>query len=342
MMELVRCDPRDWDRAVDDQPRATVFHRRDWLDVIAAASGAEFHLFRFVRNGSTIGIAPLFFFRRGPFRLAASPPPQASAPYLGPLVDDSLAVAALAAMSGEAHRRSAAYFEARIDHELPLDELRAAGFEVESRATYILDLAAGSDALWSQKLNSGCRRAVRKAESSGVTVESVQLETFVERYYEMAASVFAKWKRKPPLALSDYQRIARLQQTSDCVEVFAARHGDAIVAAGIFPHDKSAVYYLDGVSDPEGQAVRPNNLLHWHVIQWATKAGLRRYDMVGAGIPGVARFKETFGPSLVPYTYAFQTLSPIAAFARSAYARLAPGLRALQYAFARGRRSDRS
>lgn len=318
----------DWDALAGSLPRVTVYHRRAWLDVIAAVSGAELRLFRILRGSETVGAAPLFFFRRGPFRIAAAPPPQAAAPYLGPLIADEHTLAALQAMSAEARRRGAAYFEARLDHELAGG---APGFECEARSTYVLDLRPGAEALWNDSINSACRRAVRKAQSSKVVVEEVDLETFVPRYYEMAASVFAKWNREPPLSRADYERLARVQKESGCVKVFAARLEGEIVAAGVFPYGDGAVYYLDGVSDPAGQNARPNNLLHWEVIQWACREGLERYDMVGAGISGVARFKETFGPELVPYTYAFRTLSPIAGIARAAYARLAPVARSLRY-----------
>jgi CelD/BcsL family acetyltransferase involved in cellulose biosynthesis len=319
----------DWDDLVSRSPRATVFHRRAWLDVIAGVSAADLRLYRIERDGEAIGAAPLFLFRRGPFRIAAAPPPQAAAPYLGPLVDDALDVEALGAMSAEARRLGAAYFEARLDHEIAGGA--APGFECESRSTYVLDLRPGAEALWNDSINSACRRAVRKAQSSKVSIEEVELSSFLSRYYEMAASVFAKWNREPPLSRADYERMARVQKEGGCVKVFAARLDGEIVAAGVFPYGDGAVYYLDGVSDPAGQGARPNNLLHWEVIQWACREGLERYDMVGAGISGVARFKETFGPALVPYTYAFRTLSPVAGVARAAYARLAPAARALQY-----------
>lgn len=335
MVEVETCVDGDWDRLAGDHPQATVFHRREWLDLIAAVGGAERRLYRLRDAGVEIGGLPLFLFRRGPFRIAASPPAQAAAPVLGPLVDDRRAGDALIATAAEARRLGAAYLEIRVDRVLPQDALRAAGFTVEPRSTYVLDLGPGPDALWKQSLNSGCRRAVRKAESSGVTVAEEPLADFLDRYYEMAASVFARWNREPPLSRADYARLARLQREGGCVKVFAARHEGRIVAAGVFPYGAGAVYYLDGVSDPAGQAARPNNLLHWEIIRWACAAGLQRYDMVGAGIEGVARFKETFGPALVPYTYAFRPLTPLARFARTAYARIAPLARAARYGIGR-------
>jgi CelD/BcsL family acetyltransferase involved in cellulose biosynthesis len=336
MMELVACrDPREWEDLLAGQPRATVFHHPEWLEVIAAVSGAELRLFRIERGGRVVGGVPLFFFRRGPFRLAASPPPQAAAPYLGPLVEAALGGEALRATAEAARAAGAGYVEVRLDYELEAAAVAAAGFEGEARATYVLDLTPGPEALWKSSLQSGCRRAVRKAEASGVAIEEVELAGFLDRYHEMAASVFAKWDREPPLSRADYERIAAVQRRGECVKVFAARLEGRIVAAGVFPFGNGAVYYLDGVSDPEGQAARPNNLLHWEVIRWAHDAGLTRYDMVGAGIAGVARFKETFGPALVPYTYAYRTLNPLTRLARAAYARLAPLARAARYRLSR-------
>jgi len=342
MLEVAPCADDEWDRIASAQARATVFHTREWLELIVAVSGAELRLCRFEAGGRVAGAAALFLFRRGPFRLAASPPPQAAVPYLGPLVDDALATQALAALCDEARRQGAVYFETRLAFEPPQADLVAAGFAVEARATFVLDLAPGPEVLWERSLTSACRRAVRKAESSGVIVEEADLEEILPRYYAMAESVFAKWDRPPPLSLDDYRRIAAAQRRGGPVKVFAARLEGVVVAAGIFPHGSGAVYYLDGVSDPSGQAARPNNLLHWHVIQWACGAGVRQYDMVGAGIAGVARFKESFGPALVPYTYAFRNLSQLAGVARAAYARLAPAARSLQYGLGRLLRATRS
>ena len=153
-----------------------------------------------------------------------------------------------------------------------------------------------------------------------------------ERYYEMAVHVFAKSHRAPPLSRADYAALADIARRGGPVRVFLARHQDRVIAGGIFPFDAQAVYYLDGVSDPEGQEVRPNNLLHWEVIRWACAQGLRRYDMVGAGIESVARFKRGFGPVEVPYTYAFRSRDFMTSAARSTYAFLAPAGRAVQHA----------
>ncbi len=337
MLELVPCAQMiEWDRRLDAQPRATVFHRSDWLAVVARLTGAQLHPFLIQRQAETLGLLPVFVFRRGPFRIAASPPAQAATPYLSLLVDDALLGEALEAFVRAAKQLKASYLEVRFDRDIPPATLAQAQLRHETRATFLLDLSPGPEALWQSSLTSGCRRAIRKAQSSSVVVEEGRLGDIVERYHELAVGVFAKSNRPPPLSRADYAVIAAAADSS-WIKVFVARLEGAVVAAGIFPFANGTVYYLDGVSDPAAQQARPNNLLHWEVIRWASAAGLRRYDMVGAGIAGVARFKQGFGPTEVPYTYAFRSLTPLARIARNAYALLAPAARAAQYALSRRR-----
>ena len=340
MLELVPCvQMGDWDQLVAAHPRATVFHRSDWLALIARLARAQLHPFLIRRDAAVVGLFPVFIFRRGPFRIAASPPAQVATPYLGPLVDDSMLGDALEAFARAARRLKASYLELRCDREIPPAVLAQASLQHETRATFLLDVSAGPEVLWRSNLTSACRRAVRKAQAAGLVVEETPLSDVLDRYFELAAGVFAKWNRPPPLSRADYAAIGAAAIGGEYIKVFVARRKGTVVAAGIFPFANGTVYYLDGVSDPAGQDARPNNLLHWEVIRWASAAGLTRYDMVGAGIAGVARFKQSFGPAEVPYSYAFRSLSWLAGIARDAYARLAPAARAAQYTLSRRRPS---
>lgn len=318
-----------WDEAVS-RSRGSAFHSSRWLQAVASVAQAELLPATIERDGATVGLVPLFLFRRGPFRIMASPPPLAATPYLGPVCPPELLPEVLRAVREFAESYGAAYLELRMADDLPPACWQSAGFEREARATHVLDLQPGLDTLWQKCLDPACRRAIRKAEREGVTIEEVALDAVADRYYAMAEMVFARHDRPPPLSQQDYLRIAGAIQQGATVRVLAAVWRGEIVAAGIFPFDSETVYYLDGVSDRDAQAVRPNNLLHWEVIRWAVAQGLRRYDMVGAGVPGVARFKQTFGAQERPYTYIFAYLSPLSRLARSVYRATIGPVRSLQ------------
>ena len=83
----------------------------------------------------------------------------------------------------------------------------------------------------------------------------------------------------------------------------AAEHLGRPVAAAFFLLYRDTAYFWDGVSKREAHPLAPNNLLHWTLIEQAVAEGFRRYDMLGANLPGVARFKATFGPQSVPYGF---------------------------------------
>jgi CelD/BcsL family acetyltransferase involved in cellulose biosynthesis len=338
-IELIPCTDRDeWRHRTEEHPQATVFHRLEWLEMVSRLSRSSLDLFSIRRGSEIVGFVPLFRFNLGPFRIVASPPPESVTPYLGPIVDQRHMVDALVALTDTAKKLKAAHLELRMQEAIPVSLLSTLDLKSEPRSTFVLDLRLGPDKLWQERFTPACRRAIRKAEASGVSVQETDLRSIADRYYELALGVFAKSNRPPPISRDDYLSLAEVIERSGCAKVFAAQHQGLIVAAGIFPYGNGTIYYLDGVSDPLAHEARPNNGLHWQVIRWACASGLCRYDLVGAGIPGVARFKLGFGPEQVPYTYAFRSFSPLARLARSSYARLAPFARALRRPFHRFQR----
>jgi len=337
-IDLVPCaNEAEWDALLAQRIDATVFHRMFWLRLIAKRFKADLKPYVVMADGAVAGLFPAFVYRRGWFRVAVSPPPQTGTPYLGPLVAPELQAAVLEAFTRQMKTARVSYIEIRFPPhvtEVPR------GFQVESRGTHMLDLRPGEDQLWNAALNSGCRRAVRKATAAGVTISEGDLSAHLDQYFAMAVDVFAKSKRPPVLGRDDYAALAEVAGKGGPVKVLFAWHEGRLVAGGIFPFDEQAIYYLDGVSDPGGLQVRPNNLLHWEVIRWACAHGLVRYDMIGAGIESINRFKRGFGAVQVSYTYAYRSLDFLTTAARTTYALLAPAGRAVQYAAQRLSKRD--
>ena len=165
----------EWDALLARHPAGTVFHQMDWLRFIAQRRAAELVPYVVYEHGEPIGVFPVFLYRRGVFRIAASPPPQAAAPYLGPLVPLESTPAVVHAFNTEMHRARISYLEIRFPQTIDAALLAATGFETETRATFMLDLQPGPDAIWSGSLSSACRRAVRKATAAGVVIEQGDL-----------------------------------------------------------------------------------------------------------------------------------------------------------------------
>lgn len=327
-VELVPCTREDeWDALVAQYPDATPFHRAAWLRWLARRFHADPKAYAVYADGQCVGVFPAVIFRRGPFRVAASPPPRAGLPYLGPIVPPELLSAACDAFNAHMRRERVSYVEIRFPSHITL---LPEGFETEPRGTHLVDLRPGADTLWAKGLSSACRRAVRKATAAGVTIEEGDLAAHLDRYYDLAVEVFAKSRQAPWLRKEDYAGLAEIARVGGAIKVLFAWQDGELIGGGIFPFHGHTVYYLDGVDDARKLHLRPHNLLHWELMRWACAQGLSRYDMLGSGIEGIDRFKRGFGAVRMPCRYAFCALDPLTRLARDTYALLAPAGRAVR------------
>ena len=87
---------------------------------------------------------------------------------------------------------------------------------------------------------------------------------------------------------------------------------------GLFVHDDEEIFFTSGTSLPGVGEYAPNNLIQWHVIQFAVERGLRRYDLGGTGRASIDRFKLSLGGH--PHAYVRATWrSPVMRTVASAY-----------------------
>jgi hypothetical protein len=152
-----------------------------------------------------------------------------------------------------------------------------------------------------------CRRAVRKAVRSGLTVSWGDAATDVRDYYRLAQlSARRSGESLPP---GDYYQSVfdAFHAGGNCRILFARHEGRTIGALWLLV-DKQAVNFLAGVSDPEFLDLRVNEFLHWSAIRWAGQEGHHAYRL-GPIFPDVpedwpihriSRFKKKFGGDGIP------------------------------------------
>ena len=90
--------------------------------------------------------------------------------------------------------------------------------------------------------------------------------------------------------------------------------GDRITAAWVWLGDELAAVLL-GVrtglrlqihitaSSPERWNIRPNDLAHWDLIEWAWQQGMTCFDFGSARYSGQVQFKKKWGVTFHPYAY---------------------------------------
>ncbi|RME44619.1 MAG: GNAT family N-acetyltransferase [Caldilineae bacterium] len=327
MLTLRPLDPARWEAFVNAHPQALLFHTPAWLDFLAEVYGLQWHPLGIWRGEALVGVFPLLTRRLGPFRLAGSPLMQviASTPFLGPLVAPSLLPDALLAVRAFARRRKIDHLEMAFPFLLAEErQAKGLGFGVETCRAVVLSLAGKTTAqLWGE-LSAACRRAVRKAEANGVEIVEATDAGIVEEYYRMCEEVYRDAGRPPHLSRKFYRLLWERFAGTETLKVRLAKRGGQLLAGAMFLLHRRTAYYLSGASYRAGLPFRPNNLLQWRFIVWAAGRGYHRYDMGGAVVPGITRFKLSFGGTLHPYTRLYRAGSPLAWLGRAAYRRLIP------------------
>ncbi|MEO7723588.1 MAG: peptidoglycan bridge formation glycyltransferase FemA/FemB family protein, partial [Chthoniobacterales bacterium] len=163
-----------WDELVLSHPEATLFHSSAWGKVLARTYGHKPFYLHVIRRGITEALVPLMevssFFtgRRGvclPF-----------SDFCGPLLfgnaDTTVVFEKLASLARE--RR---WSHVQLRDQLPIAS--ATAFYGHS-----LDLRPGAEALFA-RFSSPVRRAIRKAEKSGLTVERSESWASVRDFYQL-------------------------------------------------------------------------------------------------------------------------------------------------------------
>ncbi|HBV86861.1 MAG TPA: methicillin resistance protein [Desulfosporosinus sp.] len=308
-----------WQDFQKETPFGSLFHRWEWQDILEIGFGVKVNrLGLFNDEGVLKGLLPLVERKMSLLKLAGSPLSGAATPHSGPLgpvlLDEFLS--ALEVYGAEKHID---YLELGLPEVRGKEVLEQNGYTVEELITLDLPIPQEEEALWSG-LEVRCRNAIRKAEKSGVKViEAQALEEWLEPYYQLSCGVYKRQEKDPPFSKEYFSALwQNLYPRGDLVVLLAQYEGKTI-AGGIFPRDRNVGYYLDGVSDREYNKVVPNNLVQWEYLKRAQAMGITLYDMVGANIPSIAKFKKSFGSQERNYLYAYRNRTLAARLGRSVY-----------------------
>ena len=142
------------------------------------------------------------------------------------------------------------------------------------------------------QLKSAVRRAVRKAEKSGVRVEISAEAEAVRNFYAMHCKARKK-HGLPPQPYSFFRSIHKHILAKDRGVVALAWWKQTPVAGAVFFHGGSKAIYKFGASDDAHQHLRGNNLVFWEAIRWLLERGVRKLDLGRTSIhnEGLRRFK---------------------------------------------------
>ncbi|RZV10831.1 CelD/BcsL family acetyltransferase involved in cellulose biosynthesis [Natrinema hispanicum] len=300
-------DAEEWNRYVERSDGSNPFFRAEALRLQAVDTDTMVHLLAGFKGQEAVGIFPVFEYTKGPVTGAFSPAPHSWTTYLGPAL---LNVDKL--KQRKADRRIKRFIEGClewIDTELsPLYSKFVTGtledvrpfvwndYDVKPSHTYVVDLD-GSEAELLNRFSSDARSNIRNADEDSYTIEEGDTDD-VERIVEKVRQRYES--QGQPFRLSvDFARAVHEQLPDGAIRPYVCRvDGEFLGGILVVESNRTRYRWQGGVKPDADVDIAINDLLDWHVMRDGLHAGIEEYDLVGAGVPSINRYKAKFNPRL--------------------------------------------
>lgn len=291
MEPLTPSEVARWDDLIAPYESRELFHRKVWLDYLAASRRVHLRFWAIRDRGRTMGYFCGAVVTKGPFRILGSPLKGWTTNFMGPVVNKTFDQQAfLRAIDGLAKHERFAMVELE-NSILDAATMEEFGYEGVTQPTYVVELTPGDpDRMWS-RIDLKSRQKVKKAKKLGLVVETVDDPAIADEFYDQFVEVLARKNLFPPYGVDAPRLLLQVLRPPDMLLALQIREPNgAIVATGLFPHDGKTLYFWGGASRLSAWNLSPNDLLQWAVMEKAAAKGLRVYNMCGYGY-----FKSKFG-----------------------------------------------
>ena len=281
----------DWGKILNTFEDRTIFQSPAWLAFVTKTQRAE-PIFACLRDGTrTLGYFSGLIVKRFGLKILGSPLPGWTTSYMGMnLLPGVSRRSALEALQRLAFERLGCVHIEMMDRNLRVQDADGLDFEYREFGGFEIDLTQTLEQLFSN-MAPACRRCIRRAEKSGVTIEEAQDAAFAGEYYAQLPEVFQKRSLVPTYGVERVRElITCLSDTGQLLLLRARDPQGRCIATGIFPAMNTTMYFWGGASWRESLGSRPNEAIQWYAMQYWKARGIRRYDMGGGG-----EYKRKFG-----------------------------------------------
>jgi hypothetical protein len=178
----------------------------------------------------------------------------------------------------------------------PIDRFLAHAYHCEkNEGVVMLDLTNGPDFL-RQQFSDNRRRGIKAAIKAGVEVGAAT--TFQE--FQAYHKIYVNWCARKNLVPTSFDILEKAFRLTSNRRLFLAYFDGEVIAGVVVRHcPKGIIEYAANSSLLEKLHLKPNDLLHWRVIQWACREGYTSYSL-----GGTHQFLRKMGGTIVPvYRY---------------------------------------
>jgi hypothetical protein len=289
-IERIALDRVPW-RALEHFSDRTIFQTFPWIQFVSKTQGAEPVVSVIKRNGRTIGYFTGLLVKRFGLKILGSP--------LKGWITGSMGFnlppgfprrEVLAVLPSFAFRDLGCHYLEIVDRHVQEEDLSGQQYAVQRSQNLEIDLTRSEEELFSN-MKSACRRCIRKAARSNVSIEEASDMGFADDYYSQLRDVFAKQSLVPTYGIERVRTLIRyLLPTGHLLMLRAKNPEGQCVATGIFPAFNGTAYFFGGASWRAHQMLRPNEALIWYAMRYWKARDMRRFDMGGK-----ASYKRKYG-----------------------------------------------
>jgi len=251
MLAFHRVEPYGQDGGRAGAPgERMIYHTDEWLRFVAASQGAAPVRAVLAENGRVAGETCGLIVSKLGMKILGSPLPGWTTMYMGFVLEPGVPRwEALDAL------RTFAFGELGCVHLEVVDRLLSPRSTVrEYVESYETDLTRSEDEIFGA-MDSACRRCVRKAEKSGVTIVEADDDAFADDYYAQLIDVFAKQGLVPTYGVERVRALIGSLRRGEQVLLLRALDPDGkCIATGIYPGMNRVAQFWGNASFRSGQS----------------------------------------------------------------------------------------
>lgn len=286
--ETRRCGAEDaalWSAYVETREDATVYHSLAWRDLLEGTYGFGPQYLMAEQGGTVAGLLPLFLVSNLAGRRLMSLP---LSMYGGALCQDEATFQALLEGARALGVAADAPVSVRSWHEQDVQGYH----RVQEETDFVVTVTEGGEtAHFDKRLKPAARRAIRKAERSGLRVRQGGVE-LVPVFH----GLLLRARRAQGLPCPGRRYLARL--LADIPGgIFCCTWEGETLGGLLYLDDGRSVYYAFAASLEKGRILRAADLLLWELLRYTYSEG-RRQLYLGGAMPdqeGLLQFKRKWG-----------------------------------------------
>jgi GNAT acetyltransferase-like protein len=270
--------------SVPAESERMIYHTDEWLRFVAESQGATPVRAELTENGRVVGEACGLVVSKLGMRIFGSPLPGWTTMYMGFVLEPGVPRwETLEALRVFAFGDLGCVHLEVVDRHLSARCAPRPNMVHDYIDSFETDLTRTEDQIWAG-MDSACRRCVRKAEKSGVTIEVADDDAFADDYYLQLTDVFHKQGLVPTYGVERVRALVRcLSRTGQVLLLRARDPGGACIATGIYPGLNRVAQFWGNASFRSGQHLRPNEALNWFAQRHWKQRGAEVFDWGGGG-----------------------------------------------------------